>query len=82
MTLIRVEKAFLEELVDFKLKSLLDEAKKILDKWNYQSPEKFLEDAANGELEEAEDDAITLKNLLDQREELLNLKYSWNKEEK
>lgn len=81
MTLIRVEKAFLEELVDLKLKFLQDESEKILIKWKYQSPEKFLQDAANGTLEEAEDDAITLRHLLDQRDELMNLKLSWNKEE-
>jgi hypothetical protein len=79
MTLISVDKEFLEELVDLKLKFLSDETEKILSKWNYQIPSKLLKDAANGTIEEAEDDAITLRHLIDQREELLKLKASWNK---
>ena len=61
-----------------KLKFLNDETEKILTKWNYQIPSKFLKDAADGTIEEAEDDAITLRHLIDQREELLKLKASWN----
>ena len=79
MTVISVDKEFLEELVDLKLKFLNDETEKILTKWNYPIPSKFLKDAADGTIEEAEDDAITLRHLIDQREELLKLKASWNK---
>lgn len=78
MTTIPVKKELLEELVDLKLKYLQDEMEKILDKWNYEIPDKFLKDAKNGTIEEAEMDAITLRHLLDQREELFNLKKSWN----
>jgi len=78
MTVISVDKEFLEDLVDLKLKFLNDESEKILTKWNYQIPSKFLKDAADGTIEEAEDDAITLRHLIDQREELLKLKASWN----
>jgi len=78
MTTIPVKKELLEELVDLKLKYLQYEMEKILDKWNYEIPDKFLEDAKNGTIEEAEMDAITLRHLLDQREELFNLKKSWN----
>jgi replication initiation and membrane attachment protein DnaB len=78
MTVISVDKEFLEELVDLKLKFLNDESEKILTKWNYQMPSQFLKDAADGTIEEAEDDAITLKHLIDQCEELLKLKASWN----
>lgn len=78
MTVISVDKEFLEDLVDLKLKFLNDETEKILTKWNYQIPSKFLKDAADGTIEEAEDDAITLRHLIDQREELLKLKASWN----
>ena len=74
MTTIPVKKELLEELVDLKLKYLQDEMEKILDKWNYEIPDKFLKDAKNGTIEEAEMDAITLRHLLDQREELFNLK--------
>lgn len=78
MTTIPVKKELLEELVDLKLKYLHDEMEKILERWVYESPDKFLQDAKNGTLEEAEMDAITLRHLLDQREELFNLKKSWN----
>lgn len=78
MTTIPVKKELLEELVDLKLKFLYDEIDKILAKWSYDSPTLFLQDAKNGVLEEAENDAITLKHLIDQREELFNLKRDWN----
>jgi hypothetical protein len=80
MTLISVDKELLEELVDLKLKFLHDETEKILTKWNYKIPSKFLKDAADGTIEEAEDDAITLRHLIDQREELLKLKVNWNQD--
>ncbi len=73
MTTIPVKKELLEELVDLKLNFLNDEMDKILSKWKYESASKFLQDARNGTIEEAKDDAITLKNLLDQREEIHNL---------
>ncbi|HDZ18297.1 hypothetical protein LCGC14_1426210 [marine sediment metagenome] len=78
MTTIPVKKELLEELVDLKLKFLYDEIDKILAKWSYESPTQLLQDAKTGVLEEAEDDAITLKHLIDQREELFNLKRDWN----
>ncbi len=78
MTTIPVKKELLEELVDLKLKFLYDEIDKVLVKWSYESPIKFLNDAKNETLDEAENDAITLRHLLDQREELINLKRDWN----
>jgi len=78
MTSIPVKKELLEELVDLKLKYLYDEIDKILNKWNYKSINQFLIDSKDGTLKEAEDDAITLKHLLDQREELFGLKSEWN----
>ena len=81
MTTIPVKKELLEELVDLKLKFLYDEIDKVLVKWSYESHTKFLNDAKNGTLEEAENDAITLRHLLDQREELFNLKRDWNMSE-
>ena len=78
MTSIPVEKELLEELIDFKLRFLYEEIEKILNKWKYEESSKFLQDARDGTIEEAEDDAITLRHLLDQREELLALKKDWN----
>ena len=81
MTTIPVKKELLEELVDLKLKFLYDEIDKVLVKWSYESPTKFLNNAKNGTLDEAENDAITLRHLLDQREELFDLKRDWDKSE-
>ena len=78
MTTIPVKKELLEELIDLKLKFLYEEIDKILNKWNYEESSKFLQDARDGTIEEAEDDAITLRHLLDQREELFALKREWN----
>ena len=78
MTRIPVEKELLEELIDFKLSFLYDEIDKILNKWKYEESSKFLQDARDGTIEEAEDDAITLRHLLDQREESLALKKNWS----
>jgi hypothetical protein len=79
MTSIPVEKELLEELIDFKLKFLYDEIDKILIKWNYEDSSKFLQDARDGTIEEAEDDAITLRHLINQREDLLAFKKDWQK---
>ena len=78
MTSISVDKDILMDLIDSKLKVLQDEIHTILQKWNYTSIEKFLSDARDGTLEEAEDDAVCMRNLTDKREELFQLKYKWN----
>ncbi len=77
MTTIPVEKEFLIDLIDSKLRVLQNEIQAILNKWKYTSIEKFLSDARDGTLEEAEDDAICMRNLTDKREELFQLKYKW-----
>ncbi|TFG05183.1 MAG: hypothetical protein EU536_02750 [Promethearchaeota archaeon] len=77
MTTITVEKEILMDLIDSKLRVLQDEIQAILIKWNYSAIEKFLSDARDRTLEEAEDDAICMRNLTDKREELFQLKYKW-----
>ncbi len=77
MARISVEMDFMVELVDFKLRSLKGEIGKILKKWDYSSSNVFLEHAKNGTLNEAEEDAIILKNLQDQIEELTQKKQTW-----
>jgi len=77
MTSISVEKEFLMDLIDSKLKVLQDEIQAILTKWKYTSIEKLLSDARDGTLEEAEDDAVCMRNLTDKREDLFQLKYKW-----
>ena len=77
MTQVSVDKVLAEELIDMKLKFITDETGKILDRWQYTDPAKFLSDAKDGTIEEAENDAITLVHLLDQQDELFQLKHSW-----
>lgn len=76
MTSNTIKKDIIEELIDFKLNSIVKEINRILSKWNYRVIKDFLEHARNGTLEEAEDDAIDLTNLIDQRDELYRLKTS------
>ena len=80
LTTVSLEKELAEELIDMKLKFLQGEIQKILARWEYHSATDFLEHARNGTLEEAEDDAITLRHLLDQREELFQLRSSWSQD--
>jgi hypothetical protein len=74
LTLVSVEKNLLQELIDLKLKYIKDETDTILTKWQYSSTNQFLNDAEQGIIHEGENDAITLVHLMDQREELLQLK--------
>ncbi len=65
------------DLVDTKLRVIKKEIEKILKVWGYTIPKKFIDDARKGIIGEAEDDAITLRHLLDQREELFDLRKTW-----
>lgn len=82
MTIIPVEKELLEGLIDFKLRFLYEEIDKILDKWRYEESSKFLQDARDGTIEEAEDDAIVLRQFLNEKKQLFELKQEkeWNEE--
>ena len=81
MTTIPVDKEILEELLDYKLKFLHKEIDKILTKLNYNNPELFLQHARDGTIEEAEPEAITLRQLLKEREEAYQFKSNWNSAE-
>ena len=74
MTQISVEKKMFEELLDSKLAVITNKIDEILARWNYNSVELFLAHSADGTIEEAEPDAISLTNLIDKREELYKLK--------
>ncbi len=78
MASVNLDKALAEELVDLKLHYLQEESKKILNLWGYESATQFLNNAKTGAIREAEEDAITLKQLIADREELLLLKSSWS----
>ena len=81
LTQVKIDKENLVQLVDFKLGRLRKEIEKILGKWNYSSSRKFLDDARNGTLFEAEEDAIILRNLEDEIERLEQQKTNWLKQE-
>ena len=77
MAKVTLEKKIAQDLVDSKLRYILHEIKEILDCWHYSSTDTFIADARKGVIEEAEEDAITLRHLLDQREDLYHIKQSW-----
>jgi len=77
VTQVKIDKKNLVELVDFKLSRLRKEIERILKKWNYISSNKFLEDARNGTISEAEHDAIILRNLEDEIDALDHQKTIW-----
>ncbi len=77
MTMVSIEKEILEDLINHKLHYLQEDIENILKKWNYTISEHFLEDVENGTIRNAEDDAIVLRNLLDEQENLLSLRNTW-----
>ncbi len=74
MPTVSIDKAILEDLIDFKIRHINKRIQKILLKWKYQSSEAFLNDARMGIIKEAEMDAIGLRQLMKQREDLQKLK--------
>ncbi|HMF34975.1 MAG TPA: hypothetical protein VKK79_26370 [Candidatus Lokiarchaeia archaeon] len=70
MTSVSVDKEFLESLIDFKQRHLSELIQEILAKWKYETSTAFIEDARNGTLAEAEMDAIALRQLLKDRDDL------------
>ena len=74
---VALNRELAEDLIDTKLNIINIDIEQILSRWNYTSADKFVEDARKGIIEEAEDDAITLRHLLEQREILFKLKGSW-----
>ena len=77
MANVSIDRSLAEDLVSTKLRFVVEEIESILVKWQYQSADLFIHDAREGKILEAEDDAITLRHLLDQREELFSLRSSW-----
>ncbi|HMF31393.1 MAG TPA: hypothetical protein VKK79_08270 [Candidatus Lokiarchaeia archaeon] len=64
MTSVVLDKSVAEELIQYKLHSIQEEIRRILERWNETSAEAFLEKARDGTYEEAENDAIDLHQLL------------------
>lgn len=77
MTMISIEKEILEDLVNHKLRAVMEDMDMILKTWKSPNADQFLEDARNGTLRNAEDDAVVFRNLLDEQERLTDLKATW-----
>ncbi len=70
---ITLDKPLAVELITFKLNYIKKEIDSILEHWNEDVIEIFLEKSKDGRLEEAENDAIELKQLMLEEEKLRNL---------
>ena len=77
MANVLLNKEIALDLVNTKLASVVQEINYILSHWKYDDADLFIQDAKTGVIDEAEDDTISLMNLLDVREDLYNLKKSW-----
>lgn len=72
--MIQVEKTLLYELIEFKIRSINEEIQRILERWHYHSLNTFIDDTRKGILKNAEMDAILLRQLVYDRDELQNKK--------
>jgi len=77
MTQVSLNKELAEDLINSKLRIIVEEMEKILQKWKYDSIELFLTDSKSGKMRNAEDDAVVIQNLLDDQEELHQIKNQW-----
>lgn len=73
MTKGSLEKYVAEELITYKLRNVKNLIEGILKRWNEDSADVFLKKARDGTYEEAENDAIDLKQLLLDEKKLLKL---------
>ena len=64
MTQVKLDKSLAEDLITSKMRLLQQYINEILDRWNETSSKEFLEKAKTGVYENAEDDAIELRQLL------------------
>ena len=77
MASVSIDRDIAIDLVNTKLNAIVQEINDILRRWKYDDPKLFIQDTRNGSLEEAEDDAISLMNLLDVRDNITELKRNW-----
>ena len=64
MTQVKLDKSLAEDLITSKLRILKQCIDKILARWNESSSKDFLEKARTGIYENAEEDAVELRQLL------------------
>ncbi|MHA1911034.1 MAG: hypothetical protein ACTSYA_04980 [Candidatus Kariarchaeaceae archaeon] len=77
MDTVTIDRNLAVNLINAKLRLINEAIEEILTRWNYDSSQQLIDDARTGIIEEAEDDAIGLRQLLLKREELFQLKGSW-----
>ena len=61
---VSIERETVKELITFKLQHIQDLIRSILDKWGVDNSDDFISKAKSGELENAEMDAITMRQLI------------------
>ena len=64
MTQVKLDKSLAEDLITSKMRLLQQYINEILNRWNETSSKEFLEKARTGVYENAEDDAIELRQIL------------------
>lgn len=70
---VSIKKEVVEDLITFKLRRIKDSIEEILTRWNETSAEAFIQKARDGTHENAEMDAIGLRQLLHEEEKLQKL---------
>ena len=70
---VAIEKPIAIELINFRLQAIILEIEFILNRWNESDPGEFLRKSSVGIFEEAENDAIELKQLLLEEKKLIDL---------
>ena len=70
MSTIELEKDFAIELIETNLAIIKNEIEVIINMWNQNSPQEMIKKTEEGELPEAEIDAISLSNLIEKQSHL------------
>ena len=70
---VSLDSAVAKELITFKLNSIQTTLNKILSYWNQDTVEQFIDNAKSGQLENAEMDAITVRQLVSDIDKLQSL---------
>lgn len=73
MATISVDKTLFEDLISFKIRRLTEDIQNILIKWKYSSANDFIDDVRSGKIREAEMDAIEIRQILHDQQELRKL---------
>ena len=76
---VTLEKEIAIDLVESKLSTIRKVINEIMTNWNVEEPKKLIEMARKGEIEEAEMDAITLRQLIEDQIKYENLLATFKK---